>query len=254
MTAASAPTLPAAFQIAAFRRRVGARVIDGALASAIDVALTAGLNLLLVGDGFPPDDPPLSSSTSDGDLLGLLVAFAIGAAVLVAYDAWFTTSKAWNGQTPGKRLLRIRIASADGGMLAGRAAWRRATALALVLLGAPTAGVAIDLVAGTVPTFTKLGDAALWLLVLPAAAGLALRSELRQTPPDWSAATVVVLAGQRQRERSAARAADGVPLVFAQAEAAPAGVAGRANTAGTWWLAALFCVGMLCCAWASAPA
>ncbi len=227
-------------------------MIDGALASAIDVALTAGLNLLLVGDGFPPDDPPLSASTPAGDLLGLLVAFAISAAIIVAYDGWFTTTKTWNGQTPGKRLLRLRIASADGGPLAARAAWRRAALLALLLLGAQSAGVAIDLVAGTVPTFTKLGGAALCLLALPAAALIALRSELRRTPHDRSAGTVV-LAAPRQRAPAAVTPASPEPLVFVQAETAPHGVAGRVNTAGTWWLAGLFALAMVFCAWASWP-
>ncbi len=126
----------------------------------IDSALVAALGWLLAmvavgayraGAGFLPEGAHVTRCWWQG--VTLVLAFA-----------WHTAFLAQGGQTPGKRLLGIRVTGADGGKLGGGQAFLRAC--------------------GYIPSALFLGLGFLWALWDPR----------RQTWHDKAARTVVVLA------------------------------------------------------------
>lgn len=91
--------------------RVGAALVDGVIRVAI-VALCAGLGAIAYGI----DDAAGEIGIVVGLLIGLLLAFAVYAPVLLAL---------WDGQTPGHRATDTRVVMADGSRMSGQRAFVR---------------------------------------------------------------------------------------------------------------------------------
>lgn len=137
------------FTLASWGRRLGAYLIDGFLFGLIGLALAVPVGLW---QGLTVDEAirffgmltPIPDSVADP--VPLYVAAAVHRLLIGMIPAFFLAS--WNGQTPGKRALGIRVMRADGGTMDLRTAMRRellgrtivVNTLALLTLG--IAGVA----------------------------------------------------------------------------------------------------------------
>lgn len=101
--------------------RMLAFALDAALVNAIAILTAAVVNLVL------------SVVSLDGSLE--VVAIAVGGCAYVLWaTAYFVTFWATTGQTPGSRLLRIRVVPASGGRLPPRRALVRFAGLLLAAL------------------------------------------------------------------------------------------------------------------------
>ena len=82
-----------------------------AMAYVIDVALlgTTALVLYFAASFFIPD--PLTAALGLSNLARLLI---LAGFFFVMWVYWTLLEVSWNGQTPGKRLLRIRVVKSDG--------------------------------------------------------------------------------------------------------------------------------------------
>lgn len=103
----AAPTPPpaaampqSAAQPAGFWLRVLASIIDGVLLQILSYAMLFGLQAVMGGINFETD-PTIA-----------LVLLAMSMVVSVAYYVFFT---GYNGQTPGKMALRVKVIDNDGG-------------------------------------------------------------------------------------------------------------------------------------------
>jgi uncharacterized RDD family membrane protein YckC len=89
-----------AAQPAGFWLRVLASIIDGVLLQILSYAMLFGLQAVMGGINFETD-PTIA-----------LVLLAMSMVVSVAYYVFFT---GYNGQTPGKMALRVKVIDNDGG-------------------------------------------------------------------------------------------------------------------------------------------
>jgi uncharacterized RDD family membrane protein YckC len=106
-----------------------AGIVTRAVALAID-ALVVNVIAVIVGAAVE-----LIASLFGGDLsLGLGGALAAGAGWILWVTAYFTFFWTVTGQTPGNRVLGIRVVSADGGGLGALQALRRFVALVIAAL------------------------------------------------------------------------------------------------------------------------
>jgi uncharacterized RDD family membrane protein YckC len=114
------------FTLASWGRRLGAFLIDGLIFGSIGllliipVGLAAGMTLeeairFFGMAGGAPD--------SVADPVPLYVALVVQRLIIGAIPAFFLAR--WNGQTPGKRALGVRVMRADGGAMDLRTALRR---------------------------------------------------------------------------------------------------------------------------------
>jgi uncharacterized RDD family membrane protein YckC len=127
--------------------RAVALVIDAALVNVIAIITGAALNLVA----------GLFGSDINFDLGGALVA---GAAWLLWVGAYFTSFWVVTGQTPGDRVLGIRVVSANGGSVGSFQALKRFVGLVLSVLALGLGFVPVlfdrrrrglhDMIAGTV--------------------------------------------------------------------------------------------------------
>ncbi len=82
-----------------------------AMAYVVDVGLlgASGLVLYFAASFFVPD--PLTAALGLSSLARVLI---LAGAFFVMWVYWTLLEVMWNGQTPGKRLLRIRVVKSDG--------------------------------------------------------------------------------------------------------------------------------------------
>lgn len=104
--------VPITYEIAGVGSRFVAALIDSLILYAVGVGL-------LIGAAIFAPLAPLQSTTSLGTwVIAIVVLFSF--ATLVGYPLLFEII--WNGQTPGKRMIGIRIVREDGGPITGTAA------------------------------------------------------------------------------------------------------------------------------------
>jgi adenylate cyclase len=116
--ATTAPPLPPAPQYAPWGRRVAATVIDALCLLAAPIAVLAVVAVIsLVGAAV---DPNPSDGLADS-IMGWLVplSVAIGYLGMLGIGLWLCHREGVTGQTPGKRLLGIRLQHADFGTTIG---------------------------------------------------------------------------------------------------------------------------------------
>ncbi len=114
------------FTLASWGRRLGAYLIDGFLFGLIGLAFAVPVGLW---QGLTVDESirffglltPLPDSVADP--APLYVAVVVMRLLVGVIPAFFLAN--WNGQTPGKRALGIRVMRADGGTMDLRTAMRR---------------------------------------------------------------------------------------------------------------------------------
>lgn len=119
-------------QPASWGRRAGAWIIDAVICS------VAYFILLMIGFAILIGVTGKSSPKPAGWLTALFLV--LGPAVFITYQVGLLArSGIGNGQTVGKRLLRVRVVTADGGLVTASDAFRR-EGLVVTLLGIVTLG------------------------------------------------------------------------------------------------------------------
>ena len=155
------PAPPVRIEYVGLITRAVAFVVDAAIVNGIAAVVAAAAALVLAL--FPLGH----------DMRTLIVAIA-GAAFFIWVIAYFSTFWATTGQTPGNRLMRIRVTRPGGKALKARRALVRVVGLLLA---------ALPLFAGFIPI---------------------LLTDRRRGFADWLADTVVVTAAPQQEDREAA--------------------------------------------------
>lgn len=157
-----------------------------ALAAGIDLAILLALLLVtLLGLSAAASFDPTGSG-------GFLLGLAIGGFLLIVVGYWVVFEVLWGGQTPGKRMLRLKVRSLDGGPVQPLQTLLRGAFLlvdGLVLLPPP---LGLVLVAAT-PLAQRLGDLAAGTMVVR----LSRRAGVPEVEPwpgeRWSALATRVL-------------------------------------------------------------
>ncbi|MDO9356767.1 MAG: RDD family protein, partial [Solirubrobacteraceae bacterium] len=114
------------FTLASWGRRLGAFLIDSLLFGFIGLLLLIPVGLMA---GLTVDETIRFFGMVEGapdsvsDPVPLYVALAVQRLIIGAVPAFFLAR--WNGQTPGKRALGVRVMRADGGAMDLRTALRR---------------------------------------------------------------------------------------------------------------------------------
>lgn len=160
-----------------------------ALAALLDVViLSLGSLILVVALGVAISGDLLAAE------LGLPALIAIGAAVPIIGPLFFELG--WRGQTPGKRLLNIRVISTDGGVpTAGQLVLRNALRLVDFLPFAYLAGLIAMFISAR---GQRLGDLVGGTLVVredPGALAELSFSQQIQVPPDLHGIPETILRG-----------------------------------------------------------
>lgn len=106
--------------VADLGRRLLARVVDQVLVGAVLIALL--LLLLLGGGAFDSTTTSAEPYSALGVLLGVVGWFGVAATVSVLYETLLVRR---DGQTLGKKLLKIRVVATDGSTPTGGAALGR---------------------------------------------------------------------------------------------------------------------------------
>jgi uncharacterized RDD family membrane protein YckC len=191
--------VPVRFAIALAGDRAGAFLLDALIIVAAVLAVVIPLSILAVANAFP------------GDLVaavGILATFL----VRVFYFAFFEL--AWQGQTPGKRNLRIRVVDARGGPLAAEALIARNLTRELEIFMPLAALLAPHVLFPGAPALLRLA-ALVWMLLF---GFLPLFNRDRLRVGDLVAGTVVVRAPAAVllEDLAAARAREAHPFSEAQ--------------------------------------
>ena len=192
--------VPVRFAVALAGDRLGAFLLDLTVVAAVVLALVAPLVALFAWGALAGD---------------LVVALAILAVFLVRtfYFAFFELS--WQGQTPGKRRLRLRAVDGRGGPLSAEAVVARNLTRELELFLPLAALFAPEALFGGAPGWARLAALA-WMLVL---GFLPLFNRDRLRVGDLVAGTVVVRTPDAVLLEELATAASGRPaLAFSDAQ------------------------------------
>ncbi|MGQ9675329.1 MAG: RDD family protein [Chloroflexota bacterium] len=104
--------VPIDFELAGVGSRFAAALIDNLILFAVEVGL------LIVASIFAALVPPLAATSASIWVIALVTLLLF--ATLIGYPLLFELI--WNGQTPGKRLIGIRMVRDDGGPITGTAA------------------------------------------------------------------------------------------------------------------------------------
>jgi uncharacterized RDD family membrane protein YckC len=133
----------------------GSRMVAAAIDLGILLAgLLATLLVLLIAFSFDP-------TGTGGFALGLV----LGGWMLIVVLYWVVFELAWAGQTPGKRALRLRVRSLDGGPVQPLQTLLRGALLLVDLLLVMPLPLGVALVAAT-PLGQRLGDLAAGTMVV----------------------------------------------------------------------------------------
>jgi len=127
------PTMPAGYVTASLERRLGARLIDVAIVGVLSVVANFWLGYKYVEALMPyvrqAMVDPQTEVPNDPQLTTLL--YAMMAITLVLWFAYEVIGTARNGQTFGKRLLRIKVVRVDGAPADFAASFRRWAIMAI---------------------------------------------------------------------------------------------------------------------------
>ncbi|MFB6230536.1 MAG: RDD family protein [Salinibacter sp.] len=181
------PRVPTASDTDVVGRRIGAEILD-ILFSWISLYFLIGLLAILRGAFLPPVSPPEPGSGLDDFLSALLPFLALGLGVFVMIP--FFLEGLWDGQTPGKWIVGIKVVQADGApCTVGASALRR---LGLVADFLPAFYIAGAVSIAMSSRRQRLGDRLAGTVVVwgqpeqsegvphPKAAGEAMQTEARQ--------------------------------------------------------------------------
>ncbi len=117
---------PARSDLAGWWSRAGALIIDGLLIETISAAIlfVAGFDLA----AYYTEDSSLLLAAGGADLIHLIVVAPVAAAY------YLPLMLRWDGQTIGKRALRVRVVRADGQRLDGKTVFVRQVLVQFIVL------------------------------------------------------------------------------------------------------------------------